>query len=532
MDINQLLRSLSDRVLRQEVALTLLYLYFLRLIASGLYKLFIYPYYVSPLRSLPGPKDHHFLIGHLLNQFGGSHPNEPYVSWMKRWPTVPLIRYFGFGNADSVLVTSLDAHKEILQTKASSFEKPTFFRRMVRDIVGHNGLGLVEGEEHKKQRRALSALFSHKNVESFIPQLRKKATDLCSLLDDKIRDEAGIADVVSLYSKTTLDIIGLFAAGKEPDELTLNSGGMPFTTCYQELFEPDGLGKLLIALNTVIPIRWLPIKANRRFKEAYETLHSQIQAVIRERIQELHPNKKTDPSAEQSLSSNDMLTWMVENKYYASDEDERWGEELISDQMLTFLAAGHQTTADGLTWATQLMIQHPAEEKRLREEIAHLGANYTYREIEALPYLHNFCREVLRAQCPSINIGREAIEDVIIQGVLLPKGTTVMMQPAIVQKNPTIWGEDADEFRPDRWDALEQQATDSWAFTAFGHGPRGCIGKAFSMLEFKILLIELVSRFRFARVEGDNRLVSEIEVVNPSPMLRPLGGLRMRVERA
>lgn len=179
-----------------------------------------------------------------------------------------------------------------------------------------------------------------------------------------------------------------------------------------------------------------------------------------------------------------------------------------------------------------MLIEYPTYAQQLTTEITSLldqNLIPSYRDIESLPYLHNFTREVLRVHCPGINVAREAIHDVVIQGVLIPKGTTVLMQPAIIQKNPTIWGSDCDEFRPDRWNALEGEAADPWAFAAFSHGPRICIGRAFSMLEFKIILIQLVSRFRFEDV--DNRKAGEIKLVNPSPMLRPDGGIRVKVER-
>jgi len=105
------------------------------------------------------------------------------------------------------------------------------------------------------------------------------------------------------------------------------------------------------------------------------------------------------------------------------------------------------------------------------------------------------------------------------------------MQPAIIQKNPTIWGPDCEEFDPDRWDSLVDgtEAADPWAFAAFSHGVRICIGRVFSMLEFKLILAEVVPRFRFVDVDG--RAAREIKLVNPSPMLRPDGGLRVKVER-
>jgi len=183
-------------------------------------------------------------------------------------------------------------------------------------------------------------------------------------------------------------------------------------------------------------------------------------------------------------------------------------------------------------WATILMTQYPAETTRLRDEIKALlnsspsPSALSQSAIDSLPYLENFIREVLRFKCPAINIAREAATDVTIQGVRLRKGTTMLIQPAVFQHNPTIWGPDCDQFRPDRFDRLEGQAADPYAYTAFGQGPRICIGRALTMMEFKIILIELVSRFEFEAVGG-----GEMKLINPSVLLRPEGGIRVRVRR-
>ncbi|KAK3312699.1 cytochrome P450 [Apodospora peruviana] len=510
-------------------------------VAYKLYRLFIYPYFVSPLRHLPGPKNHHFLIGHALNQFRSGHPNQPFVSWMQQWPTAPLIRYFDVGNSDAVLVTNLEAHKEILQAKAYSFQKPPFFVRLIATIVGF-GLGFAEGEEHKKQRRALAMLFSTSNLKGYIPLLRSKARLLADQFDSAIETNGGIVELVSLYSKITLDIMGIFALGLELDDIhsvinttTKKHKTVSFQSCYHELFEPDGFGQILLAINGIIPIRWIPLEANRRFLQASKTIRRQLRDVIHDRIRTVGARKAAGTTnGVEKNEQQDLLTFMITEKYFASSESERWTESEIMDQILTFLAAGHQTTADALTWSTQLMIEHPTTYSRLRTEILSLLSQHpipSQRQIESLPYLQNFSREVLRVQCPGINVAREAINDVVIQGVTIPKGTTVLMQPAIIQRNPTIWGPDCDEFNPDRWDKLDESpaASDPWAFAAFSHGPRICIGKALSMLEFKIILIELVSKFEFVDVEG--RKSSEIKLINPSPMLRPDGGITVRVRR-
>ncbi|KAK4445625.1 cytochrome P450 4F5 [Podospora aff. communis PSN243] len=509
--------------------------YLLRLVARRLYQIFIYPYFASPLRQLPGPRNHHFLLGQAINQFQSGNPNEPYLSWVRRWPEAHLIRYFDVGNSDAVLVTSLAAHKEILRDKAYSFQKPPFFTRLVADIVGL-GLVFAEGSEHKKQRRALAGHFSPGHLKRMLPLFQSKAHQLSNLLDRIIDTEVGVVELVSLYSKIMLDIMGVFALGIELDNLepTRNQNGnkLSFYDCYHEVFEPQGVGQLLTAINGIFPVRWLPLEANRRFVQANKTIRGQLTDIIRDRIQSIKASKAAGMDGRLG-EDDDLLTYMVVEKYFPGDGDgDRWTEQDILNQILSFLAAGHETTAGACVWATQLMIEHPNKAERLRAEVSELlrhSPTPNQRSIESLHYLNNFVREVLRLQCPAINIPREAAEDVLIQGTLLRRGTTVVMQPAIVQRNPNIWGPDCDEFKPDRWDHLDGEAADPWAFMTFSQGPRVCIGKAMFMLEFKVILVELVSKFHFDAV--DHMRMEDIKLINPSALLRPDGGLRVRVRK-
>jgi hypothetical protein len=168
-------------------------------------------------------KDHHFLLGQAVNQFKANSPNEPYVSWVKKWPRADFIRYMTFGNSEALLVTSLAAHKEILQTKCYSFIKPPFLKRLIVDIVGL-GLMFAEGEDHKNQRKAfrgMSTIFGERtddhyviwlcepskevadvsvgilslsNLKSFVPLFLSKAEELSDLFDRAIAKEGGIVE--------------------------------------------------------------------------------------------------------------------------------------------------------------------------------------------------------------------------------------------------------------------------------------------------------------------------------------------------
>lgn len=125
-------------------------------------------------------------------------------------------------------------------------------------------------------------------------------------------------------------------------------------------------------------------------------------------------------------------------------------------------------------------------------------------------------------------ITRQASEDVLIQDTLIPKGTPLFILPAVFHQNPTIWGDDCDEFNPDRWDrpAGEAAQNPAAAFMTFSQGPRMCIGKVVTVMQFKVIMMEMVSRFYFELAER-----RELEFVNPSPILRLKGGLRFKVRR-
>ncbi|KAK7934579.1 cytochrome P450 3A5 [Apiospora marii] len=189
--------------------------------------------------------------------------------------------------------------------------------------------------------------------------------------------------------------------------------------------------------------------------------------------------------------------------------------------LLILLSGGHDTSANVLSWSVYTLATKPDMQERLRHEILELSdrASATppcfpssFAEIDALPYLHNFAREVLRVYPPAVSMPRQAAADVTIQGVRLPKGTTVDVLPAVASMNRAVWGDDADAR------ALP------YAYEVFGNGPRVCLGRQLALMEVKTFLFLLVRGYRFLGVDGG------FAVENPSFVLRP-AGMRVRFER-
>ncbi|KAK0649782.1 cytochrome P450 [Cercophora newfieldiana] len=510
-----------------QVIAALIGLYVSFSLASKAYRIFIYPHYVSPLRHLPGPKDGNFLMGQVIKDFASGNPNEPFMGWMRKWPNVDFIRYLSFFNSDSLLVVSLAAQKEILGKHCYSFAKPPLYSKLAADIVGR-GLGVAEVHEHMAQRKVLNVLFGLTNLKKYMPVFRRTGRELVRLFEQAIDKNNGYIKLTPTFSKLTLDIMGIFALGIELNNL---EGSTIFEACYHDMFEPPLAGQLLIAINAYFPIRWLPIKLNRDFIRAKDIVRSQLRDIVKERIAELQ-GEKAYPSTRQSVTeADDLLTFLVREKYLKEGEDGRkWTETEILEQIITFMAAGHETTAISLVWATHMLSLYPDVASRLRKEARELLATKPdpdYLELETLPYMDKFTKELFRYLSSAVLIPRCALEDVTVLGTFIPKGTNVMVMPALFHHNPTIWGEDCDEFNPDRWDNITDKITDPYALAAFSQGPRVCIGRAMAILQFKSIVVELVSRFEFKNVEG-----VDVEVLNPNLLYRPKSGLNIRVKRA
>jgi len=198
---------------------------------------------------------------------------------------------------------------------------------------------------------------------------------------------------------------------------------------------------------------------------------------------------------------------LQENQRLESIGEEGLSKEQMIYQILTFLAAGHETTSTALGWALYELSEHPEVQTRLRKEIhSVLGKSFdphrppTNEKLDQLKYLNNVCREVLRIDPPAPITARQAVADDIYEGVKIPKDSIIHFPHLVINMSTKIWGPDAAEFRPERWDDLKD--VPNTHFMTFQHGTRACIGRKFAETEMKVLLAVLVGSFEFTKVPG------------------------------
>ncbi|KAF3912602.1 hypothetical protein AA313_de0203366 [Arthrobotrys entomopaga] len=203
--------------------------------------------------------------------------------------------------------------------------------------------------------------------------------------------------------------------------------------------------------------------------------------------------------AEKGIQKNSDMLSIIMAQDSLSDTD-------LRHQLMNLIAAGHETISAAVSWAAYELSRHPEVATRLR--IAIHGAipsfeEVTTQDIENIPYLRSFCNEVLRLH-PSIPVTiRESAIDETINGQFIPKGTKVMLFVAFANLSEELWGSDAEEFNPDRWEKSENINTSKYANLTFSMGPRMCLGQRFAMIEFKTIITCLAGVFSFEEETKD-----------------------------
>ncbi|OAA66947.1 Cytochrome P450 [Niveomyces insectorum RCEF 264] len=527
------------------LASTFLIIFSVCWIAVKAYYIFIYPHYVSPYRHLPGPKGGHWFLGHFPGFFAQKYPWSIYVDWVREFPGVPVIRYLTIANNEVLVPLTAEGMKECLMTKCYEFKKTEQWLRMVLDFAGW-GIVTFSGDAHRAARRMLSKPFSLANIRKLEPIFNQKAAELCAVMDGACQrgsddGQSGVIDAIELMAKTTLDIMGLAALGRELSHLQSagqGTGGKEnaahaysaekydFHDAYQCIVSPSMTGKILLFASGYVNVRWLPLQANREFKRATAFLDRSLRTLIRQRTAEIHGAMRAGTHA--VTDSRDILTFIAEESLPGGGgAAEGITEDEFVGNLLQIMVAGHETSATVLTWSAYIFATDHAIQDRVRAEINALLATTphpTYADLEGgrLHYTDNLLKEVNRVFSPAAVTYREAAHDnLVFQGVPLRKGTVLDVIPAVTHMDPQIWGETVDQFDPSRWEAdrLTPAQADPYVFAGFSNGPRICLGKTFAWLEMKLVLVQMVSRFRFVQVEKPFEIESPGLATRPTEML-------------
>jgi len=208
-----------------------------------------------------------------------------------------------------------------------------------------------------------------------------------------------------------------------------------------------------------------------------------------------------------------------------TETGEGMSDAQLRDEVMTLLIAGHETTANALSWVWVLLDRHPDEQERLRAEVvaATGGRPPTVEDVPQLPRLKAVIQETLRLYPPVWMFDRRALGPDDLGGTRVAKGDLVIFCPYAIHRLPELWS-DPDAFRPERFEAGREEQKNKFAYLPFSAGPRTCIGNSFAMIESQIIMGTLLSRFR-------TRLADPAPITpHPRVTLRPSRPVMLRLE--
>jgi cytochrome P450 len=424
---------------------------------------------------------------------------EPHREWIDTVQNDGVIHYRWLFNESRILITNPKALAEVLVQRNYEFVKPEGLRKGLGRLLGV-GILLAEGDEHKRQRKLLMPAFAFRHVKDLYPIFWSKAKEMTKKISAAIENDPEGSNGIEIRewsSRATLDIIGLAGIGQDFDSVSNPENDLYQT--YKSIFGANRGAQIVQVLLGMLP-HWLvvalPLKRNDEIGKAIHT----IKTVARDSIADKRAKLLKGESKQ-----IDILSVAMESGGF-SDED-------LVNQLMTFLAAGHETTASAMSWAVYELCKHPDVQQKLREEIRaelDLHGEIDSTKIDRLPYLNAVLNETMRVFPPVPLTLRETANDTSIQGHFVPKATTVVICPWAINTSEQLWGPDAKQFNPDRWlgagRANTGGAESNFAVTTFLHGPRSCIGKQFAMAEFACLIAALVGKFEIEFEDKDYEL--------------------------
>jgi enediyne biosynthesis protein E7 len=392
------------------------------------------------------------------------------------------------------LLNHPDHIEQVLRTRSANYDKHTRSSAAIHTVTG-DSLLTCNGDFWKRQRRMDQPAFHHHRIAGFATTM----TDACwQMLETWKPMAAGsVLDIASEMARLTYTIVGrtLFSFDTGEDAETVERA--------MRVMLPHLFGRLG---NLIHPPAWLPTPANRRFTRSLAEVDRIVYQIIREHRLDLAAGN----------AKPDLLSMLMEAR--DGETGVGLGDTQLRNETITFLLAGHETTANALAWIFHLLSHHPDVERRLAEELATVlgGRSPTLADLPELAYTKAVIRESMRLYPPIWIIERRVIAEDTIGGYAIPAGSAVVISPYALHRHPAFW-ERPETFDPNRF----LTATPPAAYIPFGAGPRFCIGNEFAMLEAQLITAMVIQNFQLHGIPG--------HPVEPQPdiTLRPRHGLKM-----
>jgi len=383
--------------------------------------------------------------------------------------------------------------QEILVTHHKNFVKGDFLQR-TKKVFGE-GLLTSEGDFHHRQRRLVQPAFNHASIAGY--------AGVVTSYTDRVLNEWNDEEILDIHGEMTRLTMAIVAKCLFNEDVEGQSGSLS-----------QSLTDIIEYFNRLSsPFAWLleKLPSNKKYSRAIEKVDRMVYSMIEDR-------RKTgsDPG--------DLLSMLLS----ARDLDGgAMSEKQVRDEALILFAAGHETTANALSWTWYLVSQHPDVAAKLQEEVDSLLGKTnppTFSDVPKLTYATNVFTEAMRLYPPAWILTRQATKDCTIGEYLVPEGTDVLMSQFVLHHDPRFF-ENPEKFDPDRWTKEMRTMLPRFAYFPFGGGPRSCVGEPFAWMEGVLIISRMAQRWNVSLAQKN-----KVEML-PRITLRPKNGIKMKVTK-
>lgn len=404
------------------------------------------------------------------------------------------VSHFRVGHWDYWFFTHPDAVRDVLVSQDDQFIKGPALRR-AKDTLGE-GLLTSEGDLHRRQRRLVQPVLHPNRVATYADVMVRFAAEASAGWGDGQE-----FDLHEQMMKLTLRIVAktLFDADVATEVDAIGHAMDVSVGMFARAMSPWG------------PVlNFLPLPSNFRFRREWGRLMALIDRFVQERRQ-------------RDTGGDDLLSRLLR----ATDAESDGGamtDRQLRDEAITLFTAGHETTANALTFTFYLLSQHPEVSQTLCEELKRVlnGRLPTVADVENLSYTRMVLSEAMRLYPPAWALGRESVAPCTIGGYSVPAGSVVLLSEWVTHRDPRWWPEPL-RFDPLRFTPENRAERPRWAYFPFGGGSRQCIGESFAWMEAILVLATLGQRWRI------EHLGNEPPRLRPLITLRPAHPIRVRL---
>ncbi|TDL20266.1 cytochrome P450 [Rickenella mellea] len=486
--------------------------------------LFLWRRFNSSLRHLRGPPNHSLLRGN-LGQLYARDGWKFHEAIAERFGGA--VKLHGLLGTHQLYLSDPAALYNVLVKDSNVYEEANWYLEGNMLVFGP-GLLSTYGDHHKRQRKLLNPVFSTQHMRDLAPVFHCITRKLTDAIEYHLGSGSQEIDLYDWMSRTTLEMIAQAGLGYSIDSLEPESDS---PTTYGKLIKhliPSAFKlstfrlflPFLVKLGPPAFRRFLldisPSRDLHQLKETVDVMHQTSTDIFQRK--KMSFDEGDEHTLRQVDEGRDIMSILLKANLSASDLDRLPDSELLA-QMSTFMFAGHDTTSSALSRTLHNLALHPEVQAQLRHEIAQsqlFKGCFSYEELNALPYLDAVYRETLRLNPPVNFMARIARRDMIlplgepaiatdgvtkIHALHITKGTSIITAFGAVNRSKTIWGDDAYEWKPERWlsNTLPVKRVPGVysSLLTFSAGPRACIGFKFAELEMKCILSMLVSAYTF-----------------------------------